>query len=77
MIPEVWYYPPCSRDILSLTVEVFGGGLFDPMPSTGGNSNISHSVPLDTDSGSGLEVDGLTAAGTNGAAGRRSGPQSP
>ena len=44
---------------------VFGGGLFDPVPSTGGNSNISHSVPLDTDSDSGLEVDELTAAGTN------------
>ena len=46
---------------------VFGGGLFDPVSSAGGNSNISHSVPLDTDSDSGLEVDELTAAGTNGA----------
>ena len=46
---------------------VFGGGLLDPVPGAGGNSNISHSVPLDSDSDSGLEVDELTAAGTNGA----------
>ena len=55
----------------------FGGGLLDPVSSAGGNSNISHPVLLDTHSDSGLEVDELTAASTNGAAGRRSGPQSP
>ena len=45
---------------------VFGGDLLDPVPSAGGNPNISHSVTLDTDSDSGLEVDGLTAAAANG-----------
>ena len=56
---------------------VFGGGILDPTPSAGGNPNISHSVALGSDSDSGLEVDELTASGTNGAAGRRSGLQSP
>ena len=41
---------------------VFGGGLLDPAPGAGGNSIISNSVALDTDSDSGLEVDELTAA---------------
>ena len=44
---------------------VFGGDLLDPVPSAGGNSNISHSVTLDTDSDSGREVDELTAAAAN------------
>ena len=56
---------------------VFGGGILDPAPSAGGNPNISHSVALDSDSDSGLEVDELTAAGANGATGRRNGLQGP
>ena len=55
---------------------VFGGGILDPTPGGGVLPVIAHAVPLDSDSDSGLEVDELTAAGTNGAAGRRSGPQS-
>ena len=56
---------------------VFGGGILDPTPGDGVLPIISHAVALDSDSDSGLEVDELTAAGMNGAAGRRSGPQSP
>ena len=55
---------------------VFGGGILDPTP---GDEALPffHAVVLDSDSDSGLEVDELTAAGTNGAAGRPSGPQGP
>ena len=47
-------------------VTVFGGDLFGSAPGAEGNANISHTVPLDSDSDSGLEVAELTTAAANG-----------
>ena len=47
-------------------VTVFGGDLLGPVLGAGGNANISHPVPLDSDSDSGLGVDELTTAAANG-----------
>ena len=47
-------------------VTAFGGDLFDPAPGAEGNANISHPVPLDSDSDSGLEVSEPTTAAANG-----------
>ena len=47
-------------------VTAFGGGLLDPTSGAGGNANIAQSVPLGSDSDSGLEGFESAAAATDG-----------
>ena len=49
-------------------VKSFSGGLLDPTSGAGGNANIAHSVPLDSDSDSGLGGSESAAVAADGVA---------